>query len=62
MDCKVAAVTVKLADAVLPPNVAEITELPADVLLARPAELIFAVAVEDEVQLSATIVCIVPSE
>ncbi len=61
MDCKVAGVTVKLADAALPPNTAEILELPAATPFASPDESIFAAVVEDEDQLAVVIGCVVPS-
>lgn len=62
MDCKVAGVTVRLADAALPPNTAEMLELPAATLLASPEESIFAAVAEEEDQLAVVIGWVVPSE
>ena len=62
MDSNVAGVTVKLADAVLPPKATEMFELPAATLLASPDELILAAVDEEEDQLAEVIACVVPSE
>lgn len=62
MDCKVAGVTVKLADAPLPPKAAEIIELPAARLLASPEVSIFAAVEDEEDQLAVVTGCVVPSE
>ena len=62
IDCKVAAVTAKLAEADLPPNAAVMLALPDVRPVARPVALTVATAVLDELQVTPVSACEVPSE
>ena len=62
IDCSVAAVTVRVVEPLIAPDVALIVEVPTAAALARPAALIVAVVVvpEDQVTLDVRF-CVVPS-
>jgi hypothetical protein len=55
MDCSVAAVTVNPVDPTTEVEVAEIVEVPTPAPVARPAAVIVAVAVFDELQVTAPV-------
>ena len=62
IDCNVAAVTTKLAEADLPPNAAVMLALPAATPAAKPVALTVATTVLDELQVKPANACEVPSE
>ena len=64
MDCKVAAVTAKLAAPDLPPNAAVILAFPVAIPVAKPVESTVTELGLDEAQIAAVAVmaCEVPSE
>ena len=63
MESSVAAVTVKVVEPVIAPEVAEISEVPTFNVEARPAELMVAVAEVFEAQITLPVrFCVLPSE
>jgi hypothetical protein len=52
IDCNVAAVTVRVVEPFMAPEVALIVEVPTPVPVARPAAVMVAVAVLDELQVA----------
>jgi hypothetical protein len=62
IDCSVAAVTVRVVEPLIAPDVALIVEVPTPAPVARPAALIVAVVVVPEFQVTVDVkFCVVPS-
>jgi hypothetical protein len=62
IDCSVAAVTVRVVEPLIPPDVALIVEVPTPAPVARPAALIVAVVVVPELHVTVLVrFCVVPS-